>query len=87
MSLEWQRRDHNVAADKLTNSDFSDFDMTRRITPDLDHMPWIVLPSLMNKAADLYKAQSLVNGAKTQNMTPPKARRTRVEPLRTRDPW
>ena len=50
LDLRWQQRESNTAADSLTNSDFTGFNLDHRICPNLNELGWIVLPKLLAAA-------------------------------------
>ena len=55
MDLRWQPRNENQHADDLTNEAFGNFCSTLRIATPLAELPWIILPRLVEAAAQLHK--------------------------------
>ena len=56
LNLVWQNRDLNQDADNLTNGKFDDFSPSMRLDPPLDTLPWIIMPTLFEKARELHEA-------------------------------
>jgi hypothetical protein len=94
LDLRWMSRDCNVAADALTNGDFSGFSMERRIVPNLSKMDWKVLPRLLEEAAKLEKvlierkalhkdAQAETKSAFVEICN----KKRKITGLRVTDPW
>ena len=55
LDLRWQPRNENQHADDLTNEAFDNFCSTLRIATPLAEFPWIILPRLVEAAAQLHK--------------------------------
>ena len=53
LQLDWVPREQNVPADDLTNSDFSKFQMARRLDIVPDQIPLLVLPELQKASSEL----------------------------------
>jgi hypothetical protein len=90
LELRWTRRDKNQGADDLTNFRFENFDEDKRIQVDLRKLPWIVLPRLMDQAAELrlellrrkeQKRRPSTAGQQVQQ------KKRKMRGLRTTDPW
>ena len=84
LGLNWVPRDQNEAADALTNSDFSEFDMARRIELEVESIDWIVLTEYMRAAKELYAATKQLR-ENPGGSGGGKAGKTK--PLREQDPW
>ena len=95
IDLQWQKREFNVAADALTNGDYSSFDGAKRICPILEQQPWIVLDKLMSASIEMHNemttkkeslkiARSLTTVAPTDRT---KKRKRKGQTLRQTDPW
>ena len=68
---------------------FENFDPSRRIEVDLQSLPWIILPTLMQEAEQLKKE---LEERRLQKRTAPEERgrgkkRRKQEALRVTDPW
>lgn len=94
INLLWQSRDNNVAADKLTNEDFSDVDPAKRICTPLESLPWKVLPGLMKDADILHKEVQSLRAARRvfklvgrTALTPVKRKKRKYNFLKVKDPW
>ena len=94
LELAWVPRNQNTEADDLTNARYEEFDGSLRIEVDLDKLPFIVLPKLMEQAgkmdADL-KLHKTSKEAKLDKLREernlPKAKRVKKGEMRWRDPW
>ena len=83
LSLLWVPREHNVEADALSNMQFGQFSVEHRVDVDLENLPFLVLPQLMEQASRFYNT-----------VRRPRRRRQRgstvqapSKPLREADPW
>jgi hypothetical protein len=89
LQLAWIPRERNQHADDLTNDRFENFDPSRRIEVDLQSLPWLILPTLMQEAEQLKKE---LEERRLQKRTVPGERergkkRRKQEALRVTDPW
>ena len=84
LDLLWQRLEFNEAADRLTNSEFGDFDERLCIVPDMAALQWRVRPALLDKATTMHHEQVLAEG---QSNLVSMHRPRKTEPLRRRDSW
>ena len=90
-----QERELNVAADALTNGDYSSFDGAKRICPILEQQPWIVLDKLVGASIEMHnemtaKKEALKNSRSitiVAHPDPSKKRKRRGPTLRQTDPW
>ena len=91
MDLRWQPRSENQHADDLTNEAFSNFCSALRITTPLAELPWIILPRLVEAAAQLHKELAAKKTARLtarrNRATKARTRGKRKPGLRTTDPW
>jgi hypothetical protein len=96
LDLLWQRRDSNEAADDLTNHCFDKFSEELRVNPRLESLGWIVLPKLMDSAAQLHKHISNAKQQRTLSKIQLKPnsfgkqnknRKRKADSLRMSDPW
>ena len=90
LDLRWQSRELNVAADDLTNDKFDNFDAALRVDPNLNHLDWKVLPSLLKDAMALEVLIQERKAAPKDNL-PKKALlkgfKRKAVGLRVSDPW
>lgn len=84
LDLQWKRREENIEADALTNSDFTSFNPNTRVAIDLDRIEFLVLPWLQEQTASLFK---LVQASKQLPRSLPSKRRKKGGSLRVTDPW
>ena len=90
LHLEWQRRDRNVEADAITNSDFSAFSEVNRIPFVFGSLPFQILDEALQWSKEIY---DLVQDSKVRRSSDTfdhvsKRRKTRAsERLRTTHPW
>ena len=93
IDLQWRRREDNTHADALTNGDFSQFSGSLRLNPDVSLLAWEILPRLYNEALELHetiqqrKVVISQAGKDSGKKVGANAKRRRIEPLKTRDPW
>ena len=90
MDLRWQPRNENQHADDLTNEAFGNFCSALRITTPLAELPWIILPRLVEAAAQLHKelaAKKVRLTARRDRATKAHAPGKRKSGLRFTDPW
>ena len=86
LHLGWAPRDQNEEADVLTNGDFSQFDVSRRIPVDVQTIPWHVLPRMLRMSEDIYgevQRKKIARARSPGEAPAPK----RGKNLRQRDPW
>jgi hypothetical protein len=80
MNLQWRPRELNTEADSLTNSDFSCFDVSKRIQVDWSALPIELLRSLVTHstsfASEINMNRQLANSSKADNR--PHKRRKRA---------
>ena len=81
--LVWVPRDLNQPADDLTNSEFSVFDVNKRIHIEMAKVEWLLLPRLMTEATEIRRSRKEDN-KKVAVLGKRKRLGTR---LRERDPW
>ena len=94
MELAWVPRNQNVEADDLTNARYEEFDAKLRVEVDLDKLPFMVLPKLMEQAGKLDSELKLHRTSKEAKLDKlreerslPKAKRSKKGEMRWRDPW
>ena len=91
MRANWIPRLQNEEADALTNSDFHNFSMERRIDVNLDSLPFIVLNEMFAEGkAYVSELQSLKEQeAKRKAERPESPRRVKrpSDKLKEKDPW
>ena len=84
LRLGWAPRDQNEEADALTNSDFSSFELSRRVVVDLAAIEWRVLPRMLEAAQDLYDRVQKAEGA---SGPPVAVAPFKPQTFRQRHPW
>ena len=94
MELAWVPRNQNTEADDLTNDRTEEFDESLRVEVDLDRLPFLVLPKLMEQAGRLdaeLKLHRTSKEAKLEKLREernlPEAKRTKKGEMRWKDPW
>ena len=94
MELAWVPRNQNVEADDLTNARYEEFDARLRVEVDLDKLPFMVLPKLMEQAGRLDSELKLHRTSKEAKLDKlreerslPKAKRSKKGEMRWKDPW
>ncbi len=80
LSVDWAPRDFNVEADELSNGVTKSFSDRLRVQADLAHLPWLVLPTLMQQG-EVY--ERLRADTHEQRRT----KKRKGERLRDTDPW
>ncbi len=89
ISIEWRRRDANVEADDLANSNFSKFNPLLRVEVDTSRMVWKVLSEALELSTSIFDdivarcSEKVVqdNSARVQKA------RGRKRTLQETDPW
>ena len=84
LELQWRRRDTNTEADDLTNSLFGKFNPATRVSLEVDHFAWKVLPSMGKGLLDLF---TNIETDKREGPLPPRVRKPKSQKLRQTDPW
>ena len=84
LELQWRRRDTNTEADDLTNSLFGKFNPATRVSLEVDHFAWKVLPSMGKGLLDLF---TKIETEKKEGPLPPRVRKPKSQKLRQTDPW
>jgi hypothetical protein len=87
LELDWAPRDQNEEADALTNNDFSAFDLSKRVSVDVDKIPWLIMPKMLGVAGDIYEAVQLAKTSRSAGDLPVSATAGKGLKLRVRDPW
>ena len=85
LDLLWIPRNQNEEADGLTNGDYSQFDLKRRIAVDVAKLEYKILPRMIAAADALYK-DAMLNKESSRAGAQAK-RAAKLRPLRERDPW
>ena len=85
LDLLWIPRNQNEEADGLTNGDFSQFDLKRRIVVDVAKLEFKILPKMIAAADDLYKEAK--QNKESSKAAAPAKKYAKIRPLRERDPW
>ena len=85
LDLLWVPRGVNQEADALSNLRFEGFSEKHRVNLDLQKLPFMVLPDLIDEALHFYSQQGGKRGSDGALMH--KRKRRKSEPLRVRDPW
>ena len=86
LNLCWAPREQNEEADALTNGEFAQFDLVRRIEVDVGKVVWLILPRMLEVSENIYgevqrkKAERGRSPARAPAGKPSKG-------LRQRDPW
>ena len=84
LHLGWAPRDQNEEAGALTNNDFSDIDLGRRVAVDVSSVEWRVLPQILGVAQDIYDR---VQKSKATGGPPEAASTFEPKSFRQRHPW
>ena len=86
LNLGWAPCDQNEEADALTNGDFSQFDLGRRIGVDVEKIGWRILPRMLEVSENIY---SEVQRKKAERVRSPVvvSAAKQNKGLRQRDPW
>ena len=79
---EWTPRELNEEADALSNEEFAGFDPSLRVNVDLEYLPWLVLPGLLQEGLEWHRQHGGRRAPPDHGL-----RRKRRKPLRERDPW
>jgi hypothetical protein len=91
LDLVWQTRELNIAADNLSNENFSQFTESLRINTPIQDLKWLIFPTLLKEALELeIKIQELKAHTKPKRLvsiTKPKTKKRKVPGLKITDPW
>jgi hypothetical protein len=92
LDLRWVRRDENALADALTNDDFTNFTLSKRVPVDLATMTWILLQDFMAAGAALYGQLDFEKAKRAASATAEPVgkgavKTPRSKRLRFTDPW
>ncbi len=91
MDLCWAPRMQNIPADALTNGEFEQFDLNKRITKKFEDMEFEVLNELMGKAEELDQEIRLVKsskeGKKLEDRPSESRPKAKKGEMRWKDPW
>ena len=92
LGVQWAPQDQNVHADALTNEDFHNFDMDKRILMEPGAIGWVVLDTMIEVGGGMVEElRRLKEKRKKEKKDAKEAKRRRktakAEALRVRDPW
>ena len=91
LRAEWVPRLQNEEADALTNKEFHQFDLAKRVRVDLANMNFGVLTELLETGESYFKeVEALKAKVRSERQVASAAwggKKTKVVPLRERDPW
>ena len=89
LALEWVPREQNTEADELSNGDAKRFDPRLRIEINLDTLPFVLLPEMLDKGELLYQYVAEAKRKRAEDQEPmEKGPKRRPETrLRNTHPW